>query len=429
MLKKHLLSASILLLLSTGIQAKGDTSIPYLPPIGIKAGEELDIQYALVNNHKEFVVPLSVLAHNLGYAWVAGNHGKHVGEDMTVQQMGDAWVIQGNNDGDCDGYRCGEKTKITIDNFKYTLNPGEFKHGEVLETEQEVIKTISAVATNKTSVKQTVEVVLHAEEVTTWSKEGEYGLTEFVQTQNKFKWPLVGTTGFAVTISPDQSWKDTNGGQMKKDVKYKGVATIPPHSTVPVRLELFRSSISYPYSIGVNISYDATFEGFLRWSGNAWHTHPEDRPHRKHTFTIGRKSDESGESTFFARNIGESADIRYQWDHRNSLAGEKWWDWNWSIHEYGMDNMRYWTGHVLRPFHTYIEGTFKADSQFSGDVEFGKPVKLKANARSSSISEAQINAASYTPSDGVHITSDIDADELDSLGLSNAELTIRTVEE
>jgi hypothetical protein len=429
MSKLHLLSASILIALSSGIQAADDTSIPKLPPIGIEAGDELDVLYAMINNHKEFVVPLSVLAHNLGYAWVAGNHGVHVGEDMTVQQMGDAWVIQGNNDGDCDGHRCGEKTKITIDNFKYTLNPGEFKHGEVLETEQELIDTISATAINKTDDKQVVEVEMHAEVVTTWSKDAEYGLNEQVTTSNTFNWPLVGSTDFAVNINADQSWKNTHGGQKKEDVKYLAKVTVPAHSAVPVRLQLFRSSISYPYSIGVNISYDATFEGFLRWSGNAWHTHPDDRPHWKHTFTIGRKSDESGDSTYFARNNGNSADIRWQWDHRDSPVQEKWWDWNWSIHKYGMNNMQYWTARVLRPFHSYIVGTFKADSQYAGEVEFGKAVSLKTKAKASSVSEGHATAATYSPSDGVYMTSDFDADELESLGFSNAEFTIRAVEE
>ncbi|MCZ8499402.1 aerolysin family beta-barrel pore-forming toxin [Vibrio lentus] len=46
---------------------------------------------------------------------------------MTIKRSGGSWVIQGNNSGSCDGYRCGEKTKITVDNY-YTVNDNNFWH-------------------------------------------------------------------------------------------------------------------------------------------------------------------------------------------------------------------------------------------------------------------------------------------------------------
>lgn len=83
---------------------------------------------------------------------------------------------------------------------------------------------------------------------------------------------------------------------------------IPANSQVPIRVELYRSSIAYPYRFNANISYDVEFNVFLRLSGNAWHTYPTSRPYKSHTFTMGRTSD-------------KSADIRYQWYHRY-ITGE-----------------------------------------------------------------------------------------------------------
>jgi hypothetical protein len=173
---------------------------------------------------------------------------------------------------------------------------------------------------------------------------------------------------------------------------------------VPIRIALYRANISYPYRFGVNISYDVTFEGFLRSSGNAWHSHPDDSPNNRHTFTIGR----SGE---------KSADIRYQWAHRDEPAQAQWWDWNWAIENSGLENMQAVTGYALRPFHSYVSGNFSAESRFAGAINVGQPVEVETGANPG-------NAA-----DGVEIVSDFDAGDLDSVGFSNAAFTVRSVEE
>ena len=112
------------------------SEIPDYSAKSVPEGSELDVQYELVNNRNDFVRPLSYLAHNLGYAWVGGNNSQYVGEDMTIKRSGDSWVIQGNNGGSCSGYRCGEKTKITVDNFAYTVNDDNFWHGDVIVSER-----------------------------------------------------------------------------------------------------------------------------------------------------------------------------------------------------------------------------------------------------------------------------------------------------
>ncbi|OOF25346.1 aerolysin family beta-barrel pore-forming toxin [Salinivibrio sp. IB872] len=390
---------------------KGEGEIPDYPARSVPAGTELDIQYSLVNNRSEFVKPLSYLAHYLGYAWVGGNHGDYVGEDMNVWRSGDQWLIRGNNDGGCDGYRCGDKTTIKVDNFAYNLNDSDFWHGEVVESDKELVDTIYAVARNHLDTPQQVVVDLQVTESTNWSKTNTYGFSEKVQTENGFQWPLVGSTKLTLAFEANQSFANSNGGSSSKSMTLQARPMVPANSEVPIRVELYRSSISYPYRFGADISYDVTFDGFLRWSGNAWHSHPENRPTLSHTFTMGRGSE-------------PSADIAYQWHHRYIPGEAKWWDWNWAIEKYGLQSMQNVTAESLRPFYSYVSGDFYAESQYAGGIDLGKERPI-GTAASSRVKRAISPMTKIGEANGVELFSNFDPDRLASLGFDNAELTIK----
>ncbi|MFY2510152.1 aerolysin family beta-barrel pore-forming toxin [Vibrio pectenicida] len=389
------------------------SEIPRYALKSISEGNELDIQHQLVTNQENFVRPISYLAHYLGYAWVGGNHSQYVGEDMDIRRECESWVIQGNSDGTCNGYRCDEKTKITIGNFAYTLNNNNFWHGLVTESEQELVKTITAVARNYTDVPQQVVVDLKVDESTNWSKSNSFGFAQKVATENTFKWPLVGDTKLTISLEANQSFSSTNGGSSSEHVTLQARPTVPANSEIPIRVELYRSTISYPYRFGANLSYDIEFNGFLRWSGNAWSTHPENRPTRAHTFTIGRTGN-------------NSADLRYQWDHRYIPGEVKWWDWSWAINEHGLSNMQYVTGASLRPFHSYVSGDFYAESQFAGNIEIGQatPVENKSSLNRNKHSTSIVNYKAGQ----LDVSSNFDQQELELLGFTNAKLTITPAE-
>ncbi|PMJ60300.1 aerolysin family beta-barrel pore-forming toxin, partial [Vibrio splendidus] len=247
------------------------SEIPNYSAKAVTEGSEIDVEYDLVNNRNDFVRPLSYLAHNLGYAWVGGNNSQYVGEDMTIKRSGDSWVIQGNNSGSCDGYRCNEKTKITVDNFTYTVNDNNFWHGDVIESDRELVKTVYATARNRSDIAQQVVVDLKVDESTNWSKTNSYGFSESVQTENTFKWPLVGETKLTIKLEANQSFAETNGNSTSEQVTLQARPMVPANSELPIRVELYRSTISYPYRFNADISYDVEFNGFLRWGGNAWH--------------------------------------------------------------------------------------------------------------------------------------------------------------
>ncbi|MFS1935587.1 aerolysin family beta-barrel pore-forming toxin [Vibrio splendidus] len=389
------------------------SEIPNYSAKAVTEGNEIDVEYDLVNNRNDFVRPLSYLAHNLGYAWVGGNNSKYVGEDMTINRSGDSWVIQGNNSGSCDGYRCNEKTKITVDNFTYTVNDNNFWHGDIVESDRELVKTVYATARNRSNIAQQVVVDLKVDESTNWSKTNSYGFSESVQTENTFKWPLVGETKLTIKLEANQSFAETNGNSTSEQVTLQARPMVPANSELPIRVELYRSTISYPYRFNADISYDVEFNGFLRWGGNAWHTHPDNRPYKAHTFTMGRSSN-------------ESADIRYQWDHRYIPGETKWWDWGWAIKEAGLSSMQYATGGSLRPFHSYVSGDFNAESQFAGTIEIGQATPITNSVRSKR-SVDSVNETTERIGD-IEVTTNFDADELSDLGFEGAEMNISVVE-
>ncbi len=390
---------------------EAQSEIPNYPARAIPEGDEIDVQYELVTDRPAFVRPLSYLAHNLGYAWVGGNNSQYVGEDMKVDRVGDRWVIQGNNSGSCSGYRCGEKTKITVDNFTYTLNDKNFWHGDVVESDRELVKTITAMARNYSNTPQQIVVDLKLDESTNWSKTNSYGFAQQVKTENEFKWPLVGNTKLSITLEANQSFSNSNGASTSEQVTLQARPMVPANSELPVRVELYRSTISYPYRFNADVSYDVNFYGFLRWGGNAWHTHPDNRPYRSHTFTMGRGSD-------------KSADIRYQWGHRYIPGEVKWWDWSWAIKEAGLSSMQYATGASLRPFYSYVSGDFYAESQYAGTIEIGQASPLGISTRSAN----DLPQGNTQRVGDVEVTTNFDANELSALGFEGAEMTIQAAD-
>nr|3G4N_A Chain A, Aerolysin [Aeromonas hydrophila]3G4N_B Chain B, Aerolysin [Aeromonas hydrophila] len=380
--------------------------IPTLSALDIPDGDEVDVQWRLVHDSANFIKPTSYLAHYLGYAWVGGNDSQYVGEDMDVTRDGDGWVIRGNNDGGCDGYRCGDKTAIKVSNFAYNLDPDSFKHGDVTQSDRQLVKTVVGWAVNDSDTPQSgYDVTLRYDTATNWSKTNTYGLSEKVTTKNKFKWPLVGETELSIEIAANQSWASQNGGSTTTSLSQSVRPTVPARSKIPVKIELYKADISYPYEFKADVSYDLTLSGFLRWGGNAWYTHPDNRPNWNHTFVIGPYKD-------------KASSIRYQWDKRYIPGEVKWWDWNWTIQQNGLSTMQNNLARVLRPVRAGITGDFSAESQFAGNIEIGAPVPLAADSK---VRRARsVDGAGQ----GLRLEIPLDAQELSGLGFNNVSLSV-----
>ncbi len=287
-------------------------------------------------------------------------------------------------------------------------NDDNFWHGETTESELELIKTIKGEAINSTDVEQTWVMTLDYTKSDTWSKTDNYSFSEKVSVEKGFKWPKVNGAKYNISFDATQSFGSQTGGTTSETVSNQVRVVVPPGKTIVAEIKLWSQSISYPYRFDADLSYDISFNGFLRYSGNAWITHPTNRPNKKHTFTIGRDSD-------------KSRDIDYQWEHRYIPGEAKWWDWSWTIEQYGLNSMHYATGRTLRPFHSYVSGNFYAESQYASATDISYPEKPNSvsSMTSDNITEEQIN--------GVTIKTNFDAQELDRLGIKDAQLRFSVV--
>ena len=281
--------------------------IPSLSALKIAPGSQSQIEWDLVNQKESFIKPLSYLAHYMGFAWVGGNRSNYVGEDMEVTKSGSGWTIQGYNGGSCSGYRCGEKTSITASNFEYVMDTESYRiTGDIVSADKELVKTLTVPAINDTSVDQMSVVTIEYDASTNWSKTNDYSISESVTLANTWKSPSVtggSDTSLSVTISAGQAWGTSNGGSESQRVAVQARTNIPANTSVNAKVDLFKSSISYPYEFDADITYNVSINGFMRWGGNALLSHPENRPTENANFVIGRWA-------------GQEKSIPYQWEHR-----------------------------------------------------------------------------------------------------------------
>ncbi|WP_276319963.1 aerolysin family beta-barrel pore-forming toxin [Pseudoalteromonas sp. DL-6] len=359
--------------------------IPTLSPVKVSPGSQSQIEWDLVNQKESFIKPLSYLAHTMGFAWVGGNRSSYVGDDMEVTKTGSGWKIQGYNGGSCDGYRCDEKTAITVSDFEYVMDNESYKiTGDIVTADKELIKTLSVPAVNDTSAAQISVVTIEYDAATNWSKTNDYSISESVTLENTWKSPSVtggSDTSLSVTIAAEQAWGTSNGGSEAERVVVQARANVPAYTQLNAKVDLFKSSISYPYAFDADITYNLSIDGFMRWGGNALLTHPENRPDETANFVIGRWA-------------GQEKSIEYQWEHRYIPGENKKWDWPWMIQQTSLSTMQYYLSHVLRPKKTTLTGHFYAQSQFAGSVYFGDETPLLTNQRSKrSISTSEYSSA------------------------------------
>ncbi|YCO05008.1 aerolysin family beta-barrel pore-forming toxin [Vibrio sp. VNB-15] len=386
-----------------------NTELPTHLGVSIAGESTTEVEHNIVANHERFIRPISYLAHTLGYAWLSGNAGEYVGEDMNLNHVNGGWEIQGNNEGSCQGDRCEEKTKITVTDFLYHLNPEHVLHGEVFESTQEPLKTITAYAINTHDKSRQIHVQFDMEHTTTWSKTDNSSLSQSVQISTPFQWPKIGNTSPRFLVEANQLFSDLISDTSTELATREANLTLPARSILPIRLELYRSRTSYPFRFRADISYRVKLDGFLRYSGNAWHTHPKDRPTLSHTFTMGRASE-----------LKEN--IRYQWDHRYIPGETKWWDWSWAINSHSLGLMQYAAGATLQPYYSHVSGVFDAESQYAGMIDVGEELTVDSSLNwdeGSSIKQLQVG--------DISVLTDFDSRSLAQLGFSSARLLIQPI--
>ncbi len=391
------------------------SEIPTLSPLFVSPGSSEQIKWNLVNNYDALIKPVSYLAHHMGFAWVGGDRGQYVGDDMAVTRKDDGWQLKGYNGGSCSGYRCGDKTAITLTDFEYVMDTDSYRiTGDVDVTDRELIQTVTAPAFNDTSVAQMTVVTISYDLGTNWSKSNDYSVSESVTLKNTWKSPAVtggSDTELSVTIAANQAWGSSNGGSVSNNVSIQARVNIPPFTKLNAKVDLYSSSISYPYEFDADISYSLKNSGFMRWSGNGLLSHPENRPNDSSDFVIGR----------FA---GEDKNIEYLWEHRYIPGVNKKWDWSWMIENTGLNDMKYWLSHVLRPKKTTLSGHFYAESEFAGSVYFGDEAPYHPTQRRTKRETQKPSEATYSRYESTKTQL---KQQLEDAGLTNVKVDIKVL--
>jgi hypothetical protein len=386
-----------------------ETDITPFDAKGIDSDESIEIQRRLVSNYDDFIRPVSYLAHFLGYAWVSGDQGDYIGQDMVVTKESDVWVLQGYQAPPCQGERCDEKTKITVSDFDYVLNSEKFFFDDVTESGRNLVKTMTAYIINDSDILKQINVEFQFEQGVNWSKYDDFDLGQYVQINRDFRWPQIGATKFDIILPKGQTYGETNQEQRQEQVSRQARLSVPPHSVLPIQIHFYHSDITYSYKIGFDISYKMNFNGFLRQNDNAWHSHPTNRPTKSHSFILGRASK-------------NAENIQYQWDHRYIPGESKWWDWSWAISTRGLEPMLYATGATLRPFYSFITGRFEAKSRFSDFIEVGRERPIDEKWVESIPDNWLLSEV-----DGLIFGMDFDHISLERLGFENASVTLKSV--
>jgi hypothetical protein len=393
--------------------------IPTRSALYVPAGSTYQVEDELMAEKDNFIKPLSYLAHYMGFAWVGGNGSNYVGEDMNINLGSNhTYEIKGSNDGSCSGYRCGEKSTITVSNFQYVMDVDSFAADENrVVTDKELIQTIMGTGANHLSIPQIMVVHLEYSEGTDWSQSNDTSLSGAVTLQNTWKSPSVtggADTSVSVTVTAGHTWGESNGKSDTKRVKVGYRTTVPAYTQVDASIELYKATVSYPYEFDADISYDLAINGFMRWGGNALLTHPENRPNETANFVIGRSAT-------------EEKSIEHQWEHRNVSGVNKKWDWPWMIQQNGLSTIEYYLSQILRPLKTTINGTFSAEKQYAGQVVWKneRPLLQSQNKEQSTamLSRNKRSTSDISANDN-NSTSDSIRQQLEDAGFKDVKVSV-----
>ncbi|ANW27432.1 hypothetical protein BA953_24890 (plasmid) [Vibrio coralliilyticus] len=338
-----------------------DNTVIFDNPLVIPAGSKEQVDFNLVNN-QEFYKPLTYIFSMLGYAWLNGNSNHAVGEDMEITKKGDSWQIKGRNIGPCSGFRCHDKSKITVSNIEYKIDPGSIKKRNISIINHDGVRVIRKRLNNNTDNPQVFRVAATYTTGSSWTKSEENTLSGSVSVEQTIKIADVSETKIGITIGKDKTWGESTGGNTSQSLTSTAHVTVPANSSADVLISIIPSVISYDYSATANISYDVKVQGFLRWGFNAWHTHPKNRPNKKYEFAFGKW-------------VNDSKSMEYEWANRNFDNNP--WDWVSVVNKYGFENTLQHLRNVLRPKKATILGSIQAEGNHTGEITVNNVASLE----------------------------------------------------
>lgn len=331
--------------------------------------DEVSLKADIIQD-EDFYKPLAYLAHYMGFGWCGGTRAKYVGEDFDFKMIdNDTFELKAHynsNDPYSSGYRAGERLKMTIDNVKFYMDGESLELGKSQIEDLKPLTSVTGYAKNRSDYEDSAVVDFTYNSSTSWSKTDNYSFSEKIGIANEYKFD-VGIMGNKTTITAEfsatQGWNETDGETNSLVQHQQYVATVPGKHKRLIRLTVFKQDASTPYKINMYMTYDLTFDGFLRWGGNARNDHPTNRPWE--TFTFGNNN-----------GLDAKEDILQQYLHRD-INGYGKWDFDWMINEFGESNVRWVLSRICKTdFGSISEGKFKTSDGTFTDMDAYDAVPL-----------------------------------------------------
>ena len=323
--------------------------------------DEEELKANIIQNQK-FIKNWANVADEIGFAWCGGTKGKYVGDDFgftrTTENGKPIYILKANynsNDPYAEGYRRNETLEMKISNVKFFVDPSTIEFGKTKIIEEKPVVASSAYATNSGSTEDSVGMNFNYSSTVSSSKTDNFKFSEGIGVKTTFQtgvpFLFEGKVETSFNFSAEQGWSNTIGESKTTSVGTQYTAKVPAKSKRLIELVSVQRKSEVPYSAKMYMQYDITFNGFLKWSGNAHKDHPDYRPTVSVTF--GGKN-----------NMSASEHILDMYKHRN-INGYSDWDWNWLINKKGqsyVDNIidsvsKVNYGGILTGVFTGVDGT------------------------------------------------------------------------
>lgn len=353
-----------------------------------------DITWQMGNN-KALQKYLAYIADGLGFGWCNGTKSSLVGEDFDVfMDNGGGVHIKAHydkNDPHAGGAYDYQRLEIVLTNFRYNIDTSNIKYGKpYIKNLGTAVRGSSRLTNNDTKNVATDTYNLAYATTSSHSHSTNVKLTEGFKLSESISiktapFGIGGSVneGIEFSFGSEQGWANENVSGKGTTQTFIGTTTVNPNSYKDIQAVSTMQESDLPYSASAGLWCDVTFNGFLRYSGNARTDHPRNRP------TVSVKFGNGG-------NKNGMADIVDQIDHKN-INGYSQWDWNWARNYEGTSNFD--GAYVYMSWgvpSTTINGTFTDIEDVHVNLNIGNNVSLGGGASSSGLANGLYSVVNRT---------------------------------
>lgn len=286
-------------LAASGHVVYGSISKPSVSAYSVASVRDVEhLKYKVATN-STIIRNLACLADMLGFAGCGETQSPYAGDCFAIARNPDGtYSVQAqynSSDPYASGYWADQRLKITLSNFRVTINPSTFHYGTSVITRLTPIAYDWVYAANPSSTLSAISVELSSSHADTYAHETTVSLGESAEVgiESEAEVPLfaAGKQSTAFPFDATAGWKPTSTASTVIGTKWKYVVQVPARSKKLVTLMAHRSRAHIDYNGVARVAFDVAFHGFLRWGSNPRRPPPTNRPLVAVTFGSDRMSE------------------------------------------------------------------------------------------------------------------------------------------